>query len=451
MVRQIEVPQMSPGELRTALRYQIGELLPIPVEQAVFDFAVLGPGDPGAGGATTRLLVAAAQQDIVKEAIGVVRRGGLTVRAVDPSPLALLRAFPPGPDGGLEAVVCLGAQLVVVGVRQGTTPRFLRTVTLNSGTDTSRGALEPAQAVHGADDARRGLGGVGTPRLDPVVEEVRSSIEYFFSHNQGEHLERVVVTGGAALTSGLVERIRAALHVPVTLATVGPQAVASRLKLSDEQLQEASVRWATAVGLALWKTAPGPAPSLLPAEIKERLQFRQALLGSAAGVTAIALGLGIVSYSGAQTASHVKAQIVSDNTQALALQGEIGRLSVVTRLRGEVVTQRQLAVTALEGDVAWVNLVHRIAAALPAGVTVTQLGLARNPPVAAVRGPGRSCRHSYLALCGHDLHHRPDDKRAEVGLGRDRSPFGRPGDRRCLGTEHDQVSGNSGWDRHQFG
>ncbi len=48
MVRQIEVPQMSPAEMRSALRYQIGELLPIPVEQAVFDFAALGPGGPRA-------------------------------------------------------------------------------------------------------------------------------------------------------------------------------------------------------------------------------------------------------------------------------------------------------------------------------------------------------------------------------------------------------------------
>ncbi len=102
MVRQIEVPQMSPGELRTALRYQIGELLPIPVEQAVFDFAVLGPGDPGAGGATTRLLVAAAQQDIVKEAIGVVRRGGLTVRAVDRPRWLCYGLSRPGRMGGLK-------------------------------------------------------------------------------------------------------------------------------------------------------------------------------------------------------------------------------------------------------------------------------------------------------------------------------------------------------------
>jgi hypothetical protein len=34
----------------------------------------------------------------------------------------------------------------------------------------------------------------------------------------------------------------------------------------------------------------------------------------------------------------------------------------------------------LQGDVAWVSLVHRIADALPHGVTLTQMSLARTPP-----------------------------------------------------------------------
>jgi type IV pilus assembly protein PilM len=388
MVRQIEVAQMSPGEMRSALRYQIGELLPIPVEQAVFDFAVLGPGPTGGdGGATTRLLVVAAQQDIVKEAISVVKRAGLRVRAVDASPLALLRAVTPSPGGGLEAVVSLGAHLVVVGVRQGTTPLFLRTVT--SGNEASReGAAEPVQAAQGSDGPRRAFGGSSVPgRLDPVVEEVRSSIEYFLSHNQGEHLERVIVTGGAVLTEGLVDRIRAAVNVPVTLAAVVPEFKASHLRLSEAQLKEASVRWTTAVGLALWKTGPGPAPSLLPDDVKQRRQFQQALAGSAVGVLVVALGLGVVSYSGATTASHVQAEITSDNAQAAALQVDINRLQAVTRVRADVVSQRQLAITALEGDIAWVSLVHRIAAALPPGVTVTQLAFQRTPPSAGVATP----------------------------------------------------------------
>ncbi len=413
MVRQIEVPQMSPNEMRSALRYQIGELLPIPVEQAVFDFAVLGPGPTGGdGGATTRLLVVAAQQDIVKEAIAVVKRAGLRVRAVDPSPLALLRAVPPSPGGGIEAVVSLGAHLVVVGVRQGMTPRFLRTVT--SGSEASRdGAMETAGAVQ-AGEGRRAFGGAGASRrLEPVVEEVRSSIEFFLGHNQGEVLERVVVTGGAAQTEGLVDRIRAAVNVPVTLAAVGPTAKASQLHLSEVQLKEASTRWTTAVGLALWRTGPDPAPSLLPDEIRQRRQFQQALVGSAAGVLVVALGLGVVSYSASRSASNVQAEIVSDNAQAGALQVQINKLEVVTRVRAEVLAQRQLAVTALQGDIAWVSLVHRIAAALPSGVTVTQISLNRTPPSttasssaapsAATAGASAPAYYGTISLAGETV------------------------------------------------
>jgi hypothetical protein len=93
----------------------------------------------------------------------------------------------------------------------------------------------------------------------------------------------------------------------------------------------------------------------------------------------IALGLGVVSYSGARSASHVQAEITSDNAQAAALQVQINKLDVVTRVRSEVAAQRLLAVSALQGDIAWVSLVHRIANALPKGVTVTQLTLVRTP------------------------------------------------------------------------
>ena len=75
MVRQLEMPEMTEAELRSALRYEIGELLPIPVEEAVFDFAILGPGRPKAdGGGTTQVLVVVAQRDIVWDSINVAKR-----------------------------------------------------------------------------------------------------------------------------------------------------------------------------------------------------------------------------------------------------------------------------------------------------------------------------------------------------------------------------------------
>ncbi len=127
---------MSDAELRSALRFKIGEFLPIPVEQAVVDFSPLPGGDASSG--KRRVLLVAAQRDVALDIASVVGAAGLRLRAIDASALALLRAVAPprgpdghsGPGGGMEAVVGVGAQLVTVAVREGGIPRFVRTVAL---------------------------------------------------------------------------------------------------------------------------------------------------------------------------------------------------------------------------------------------------------------------------------------------------------------------------------
>ena len=129
MVRQVEMPKMSSDGTALGAPLRNGRASPYSCGASRFRLVELGPGKPKDGGAeTTQVLLVVAQREIVMDHIEVVRRAGLKVRAVDSSPLALLRAYPHN-DGGLEAIVSLGAQLVVVAVREGTTPRFVRTVT----------------------------------------------------------------------------------------------------------------------------------------------------------------------------------------------------------------------------------------------------------------------------------------------------------------------------------
>ena len=42
IVRQVEMPVMTREELAGALRFQAQELIPIPLDEAVIDFAILG-------------------------------------------------------------------------------------------------------------------------------------------------------------------------------------------------------------------------------------------------------------------------------------------------------------------------------------------------------------------------------------------------------------------------
>lgn len=386
MVRVIEMPAIQGKELRSALRYEIGDLLPIPLDQAVYDFAVLGPGRPSAdGGETTQVLVVVAQKDIVRDEIAVVRRAGLRVRAVDASALGLLRAVP-APEGeeALDAVVSLGAQLVVVAIRQGRVPRFVRTATVTAESEEAARAGAPAR-VGVSQGRERPDGQNGSSKVvHPVVEEVRSSIEYFLSHAQGAQLRTVQLTGGGARRDGLADRMTTVLGIPVVPCTLDLAFEASALGLDDAQLDEASWRWATAAGLALWGTQPGVrSPSLIPAEIAERAQQRRMMAGAAAGVVLVAGGLGVMSHNRTSAIERAKAQTEADQREAATLQQEIIKLQSLADVQSEVVARRQLAVDALSGDVDWVGLDGRIVKALPGEVTVTQISFSSSPPAQA--------------------------------------------------------------------
>jgi type IV pilus assembly protein PilM len=387
MVRQLDMPEMGEIELRSALRYEIGELLPIPVEDAVFDFAILGPGKPkGDGGRTTQVLVVVAQRDIVWEAINVARRAGLRVRAVDSSPLALLRAVPCQDGHDLECVVSIGAHLVVVAVREDDTPRFLRTVSISA---TSSPTTELAQigALAGSSERTASTtGGNLAGKRDYIAEEVRSSLEYFFSHGQGAQLSSIELTGGGALIQGVGERIAAAVRVPVTTASVVAGYSPAALDLSEAQVEEASARWTTAIGLALWGAHGVHAPSLLPPEIKERAQRQRAIAGAGAGIAVLCVLLGALSETKASSTATVQKQISANSVASATLEAQIAKLESVTQVQQDIISRRGLGQEALSDDIDWVALDSRLVAALPAGVQLTGLTFTEDTPTTSSPG-----------------------------------------------------------------
>jgi type IV pilus assembly protein PilM len=377
MVRQVEMPPMPDSELRSALRLKIGEFLPIPVEQAVVDFAPL----PGAGGDASerRLLLVAAQRDVISDELGAVDAAGLTVVAVDSSSLALLRAVAgpksPGgsPSGGLEAVVGIGAELITVAVRDGGAPRFMRTVALtNPNAPSVNDPLSPA--VSPGDRSRPGVRSVTAPvvgtaqRLESIVSEVRSSLEYLLSQSGTGHFEQVLLTGGGAMLPGVTEALSTSLGLPVKLAELPLELDRKELGLEKEAFDEASYRWLSAVGLALWGTDTYGKPSLLPPEVAAKRQQIKVMQGAAVAVVVIAAALGVTSFSKVQSAHSLSSQIESSHKSASAFQVKINGLGYVLKIPAEVQSRRQLAVDALSGDINWIGLVNRLEAALPPSV-----------------------------------------------------------------------------------
>lgn len=267
VVRQVELPWMPPDELRRSITFQAQDHLPIPVEGAELDFDVLTELEGQGGQRLMRILLVAAQKEMIAGHLAAVSRAGLQPVSIDLNPFALLRSLAPVtalPEGS-EALVDIGARVTNVVVHQGGNPRFVR-ILLMGGQDITDAiadhlslGLEDAEraklaALAGIDDDPS-IAAMIDAKLAALVEEVRGSLDFYSVQPDAVHPERVTISGGGSLPGQLAERLQAALQLPVERARTLASVRVGRLGLDADQLAELEPRSAVPIGLALGAVA----------------------------------------------------------------------------------------------------------------------------------------------------------------------------------------------------
>ena len=91
-VRQAEVPNLPPDEVRSALRFEAPDLIPTGDVDSIVDFVVQDRFTRD-GADMLRVLVVVAPQAQIDATIAAVTAAGLEVEAVDLIPLALVRSL----------------------------------------------------------------------------------------------------------------------------------------------------------------------------------------------------------------------------------------------------------------------------------------------------------------------------------------------------------------------
>jgi type IV pilus assembly protein PilM len=93
VLRTLELPPITdPKELAAAVTFQAQDQVPMPLNNAVLDFQSLGIIDTPSG-PRQRVVVVAAQKDMIERLLSAVRRAGLRPEGVDLSAFALIRAL----------------------------------------------------------------------------------------------------------------------------------------------------------------------------------------------------------------------------------------------------------------------------------------------------------------------------------------------------------------------
>ncbi|MCW2851729.1 MAG: type pilus assembly protein PilM [Nocardioides sp.] len=242
MVRQLDLDWMPDQDLRRSLRYQVADLLPVPVDDANLDHVLLGErevtDEKGTPRRLARILLVATAREAVDGVVRCAQAAGLRPVAADLSAFASMRTalVRDSPDVRPEAVVDIGADTVTVTVHVGGRPHFVRVSTGTGGELLTRTLME--QVGLDRDDAERlkrtpgsltALGerpmtkaeevlGEATRRL---LAEIRTSLDFHAAHEPATAPHRLVLTGGGSLLPGLLPYCEASLGLPVRLLASG--------------------------------------------------------------------------------------------------------------------------------------------------------------------------------------------------------------------------------------
>jgi type IV pilus assembly protein PilM len=270
VVRQVDLPYLPDAELRKSLDFQVQDYIPIAVDQAILDFYTLEVYEHESGERFSRILLVAAQRDMIGRILEAVEKAKLEPVGLDLDAFAVLRTLAPGSaidEAEGELLIDIGHAVTNIVVHRSGTPHFVRILLMGGGqiTDGLVNGLGMEHAQAEAAKAELGLQAAGDPgsedvagiiaeRANRFVEEIRGSVDYYLAQGDAIPIRRMVVTGGGAELPMLRERLAETLRLRVDRGRPLQELSIGKLELDQDQLVEAEPFLTVAVGLAMGAT-----------------------------------------------------------------------------------------------------------------------------------------------------------------------------------------------------
>jgi len=233
VVRLIDLPFMERTELEGAIQYQAQDYIPIPVEDAILDFQIIGDYMTPADEHMMEVLLVAAQRDMIANSVAAVEGAGLKLSRIDVTSFSIVRALlgtgefvlPAEDEDPTEAVgvIHISSGLTNIAVVEKFVPRFTRMSSIagNQFTQAIANVLNltfdeaevlKIPAVQAAQDALE-------REINKFIAEVRRSLDYYLTQaSQVRTIKRIYITGSGAQLTNMDSYLAKALQAEVILS-----------------------------------------------------------------------------------------------------------------------------------------------------------------------------------------------------------------------------------------
>jgi len=227
--RVIQVPKMSTAELRTAIKWEAEQYIPVPLKEVSMDYQVLSE-EGGGNRNKMEILLVAAPVKLVKGHLNLFEKAGLNVVGVETEALAVSRAVVgESADTLTTMVVNIGAATTDIAIVSRGTVRFTRSIS-TGGVALARSVsqalgfemdqAEQYKVTYGLDETQ--LEGKIMesikPIIDMLVSDMRRSLSFYANRYPNDPVKQASLCGGTALLPGMLAYLVSALDIEVQLA-----------------------------------------------------------------------------------------------------------------------------------------------------------------------------------------------------------------------------------------
>lgn len=253
----IELPLMQEAELKSTLKYQTDQYIPMAVNEAKVDWAPLGTSlhDPK----MQEVLIASTANAYAEERLEFIEGLGFNVIAAEPDPLAMIRSLLPDGIPDARLIIDVGEQSTDLAVTFDGSPRLVRTIPVGV-RSLVKAAVQNLNVQE--DQARQFIlkFGLAPDRLegqvyraiestlDSFATELVKSIKFFQTRYPNTPVGGILLSGFGAVVPQFGDYVTSKTGVPSTPANPWQKVGVSQA--DQQQLAPIASEFATVIGLA---------------------------------------------------------------------------------------------------------------------------------------------------------------------------------------------------------
>ena len=279
-IKRISVPSLPKAELKEAVRWEIKNYVPFPVETAEIGFHVLNEYVED-NVKRADLIAVACPRQLIDRTLSVAERAGLQPTHLDVAPFVLwntLLAWDRIKRDEIVALIDLGAEKTGVYLFKDGTLLFSREVT-PAGADITRAIMEgigsegdPEAIFERAEGIKQEMGipsetyqerkgekstslskisFLARPVLERLSAEIGRSLDYYKSQFNDERIDKLLLTGGGANLKNVVSYLARELRLPVEHFNPLGEILFDSRRIDARLLNQMGSLFAVAAGAAL--------------------------------------------------------------------------------------------------------------------------------------------------------------------------------------------------------